>query len=209
MARLTIMAMERRLNQKSDSLFTDSSLPDGYDKDVLKNRILLDTADFECLYSDPYFLQEAMENWFLTWKESFEKWWEVLHTEYNPIENYDREESSSGSNSLTGSGSTSSSSSGNSHNGTTTLNKVSAYDSTELATEGQNDSASDLTSANTDNSASNSEQYSQHQNTARTHGNIGVTTTQQMINSELELRKKNLYEDIANLFCEQFCLLIY
>ena len=43
----------------------------------------------------------------------------------------------------------------------------------------------------------------------RAYGNIGVTSTQQMIEQELELRKFNLYEKISDMFIQEFCLMIY
>lgn len=39
----------------------------------------------------------------------------------------------------------------------------------------------------------------------RTHGNIGVTTSQQMIEAELELRKRNLIYDYMSMFVDEFC----
>lgn len=41
------------------------------------------------------------------------------------------------------------------------------------------------------------------------HGNIGVTTSQQMITSELELRKFDIYADIANRFEREFLVQVY
>lgn len=41
------------------------------------------------------------------------------------------------------------------------------------------------------------------------HGNIGVTTSQQMITSELELRKFDIYSDIANRFEREFLVQVY
>ena len=43
----------------------------------------------------------------------------------------------------------------------------------------------------------------------RAHGNIGVTTTQQMLQQEREVAKFNLYDYIAQMFKERFCILIY
>lgn len=42
----------------------------------------------------------------------------------------------------------------------------------------------------------------------RTHGNIGVTTSQQMIESELELRKRNLIYDYMSMFVNEFCYMV-
>lgn len=41
------------------------------------------------------------------------------------------------------------------------------------------------------------------------HGNIGVTTNQEMINEELELRKYDLYKQIALLFEDEFTVPVY
>ena len=40
-------------------------------------------------------------------------------------------------------------------------------------------------------------------------GNIGVTTSQQMLESEIELRKKMFYEIVMQDICEMFCIPIY
>ena len=45
--------------------------------------------------------------------------------------------------------------------------------------------------------------------TAHLYGNIGVTTSQQMLQSELDVARWNLYEQIADLFCEEMCIMIY
>lgn len=41
------------------------------------------------------------------------------------------------------------------------------------------------------------------------HGNIGVTTNQQMIQAELDLRTYNIYEDICNRFVDKFLIGVY
>lgn len=43
----------------------------------------------------------------------------------------------------------------------------------------------------------------------RMYGNIGVTTSQQMLESELEVAKFNIYDQIADLFISEFCLMVY
>lgn len=44
---------------------------------------------------------------------------------------------------------------------------------------------------------------------ARMYGNIGVTTSQRMLESELDIARWNLYEHIADLFCQEFCIMVY
>ena len=43
----------------------------------------------------------------------------------------------------------------------------------------------------------------------RIHGNIGVTTSQTMLESELSISKWNLYDEIADLFISEFCIYLY
>lgn len=48
-----------------------------------------------------------------------------------------------------------------------------------------------------------------HTRTGREHGNVGVTTSQQMIQSERDLVVFNMYDVIAESFIENFCLMVY
>lgn len=43
----------------------------------------------------------------------------------------------------------------------------------------------------------------------RAFGNIGVTTSQQMLQSELDIDAWNIYEHIADIFLDEFCVLLY
>lgn len=45
--------------------------------------------------------------------------------------------------------------------------------------------------------------------TAHLYGNIGVTTSQQMLKDELEIDRFNIYENIADLFVDEFCIMVY
>ena len=41
------------------------------------------------------------------------------------------------------------------------------------------------------------------------HGNIGVTTSQQMLQSELDIARFNIVQQITDLFLQEFCIMIY
>ena len=43
----------------------------------------------------------------------------------------------------------------------------------------------------------------------RAHGNIGVTTSQQMLESEMEVARFNIYQQIADLFIDELLLAVY
>lgn len=69
----------------------------------------------------------------------------------------------------------------------------------------QNDDITYGKKTQTDDDLDHNEEY-----TGRTHGNIGVTTNQQMIEQELDLLAKfNIYSWIAKQFCADLMLLLY
>lgn len=66
------------------------------------------------------------------------------------------------------------------------------------------------TVTSTDGRTGSSEDNRTLEHTAHLYGNIGVTTSQQMLIEELKLRGTyNLYDILADLFKEEFCLYIY
>lgn len=145
----------------------------------------------------------------------FDDKWDKLHDaliiEYNPIDNYNRiedtETTTAGTNNTTGSNNNTDVMTGG-HDTTTSdnnIHKVSAYDDDSLV----NDNSD--TKTRTDNLIYNNEtktttgtNSSETDTTGNsvTHsvvkGNIGVTTTQQMLTSEIELRRFNLINEMYN-----------
>ena len=124
----------------------------------------------------------------------------MLLLDYNPIENYNSSETeTSTSENTTTSGNenttTSTTNSTTENNGETT-NKVSPYDSENFSNDNNSNSSNTSTVNGTDStSITDSGNISSNGTSSRTltrKGNIGVTTTQQMIESEYELRAKNL-----------------
>lgn len=145
LAKLTMIDMNLYLESVGTDLFALMELPDGIDKDVLTNNILLRGGEFEVLYSDPDFMQKSINIWSRKWYRTFDKWVKALAIEYSPLENYDRMEewtdnrdkTDSANNDVTINSNTSQSGSGNysesAHDKTTDNEeketKVSAYDS--------------------------------------------------------------------------------
>ncbi len=192
-AKLTLLGLESDLNYLKKSLFDSLTLPAGYDKDDLVNQILLDCGEFEVLYADGDFLTEAIGLWSKRWYRTFNKWLTALNIEYAPLENYDRTEERS--NDYSNKGNTSNTS------GTTDIGQVSAFDSSGFVNKDKSDSSSS-TSGSSNDSGSSTEKI-------RAHGNIGVTTSQQMLEAELNLAKWNLTEKIVDVFKHEFCILVY
>lgn len=205
-----------------DDLFDDLSLPDGIDKQTFIENLLLRSGEFQLLYPDGDFMKSAIVAWGRKWFPTFTRWVSALAIEYDPLENYDRREEwqdtvnakTTGSSSGSTSGSASGSTGGTT--GSTTTNSVSAYDGGTAYTpkdqtvlSGTDSSTSSSTSSSTNSSSNSSQENRGAKHEGRTHGNIGVTTSQQMLISELDLGYWNLYERMIGLFLTEFVLPIY
>lgn len=234
MALLTVMG----LYNYDNSIFDNLMLPDGVDKPTLIDNIVLETAELECIYPTPVFLKTAIGLWsnvqFLTWDRVYT----AMNLEYNPIENYDRQESEtttgtrahSGKDTTTRSGtvsetgSTTASTQGTASESGTTTNKIAGFDSTTLvdhdsSTGSNTRQASDSSTGSSTRSGSDSstqelthgEQIADSgSRTSRIHGNIGVTTSQQMLQSELDIAPNlNIYQYITADFRKRFCVEVY
>ena len=227
---ITLIGIERSLQYENRSVFDDIILPSGIDKDTLVNTIKLEAGSFELLYSDPVFLTASINIWSKGWQDTWTKWSEALSAQYDPIENYNRyedlKEEHEGSDSRTGSTQGSTNASGSNSNNTSgstsssSEDKVSAFNSTEYQNKDKNTSSgsgsSNASGTYSDNGSSSSSSSdagtNQHltKHTNHIHGNIGVTTSQQMLESEMKLRENyNIYRLITDLFIREFCIMVY
>ena len=208
-----------------DDLFKNLNLPEGIDKDTLVGNILMRGGEFEIMYSDPYFLQNLIGIWSSKWYRTFDKWVKALAIEYSPLENYDKREEWQDTRNNHGSETTSESLgrttsdslSRTATDGGTTETKVSAYDSstyqpsnqvTVTNSSGFTDTGSGTLNDTTSGSTTTSfGEGAKHE--GRVHGNVGITTSQTMLESELQIAEWNLYEHITDLFLSEFVIPIY
>ena len=192
-------------------------VPSGINKEELINNILMKGGEFEVLYSNPEFMKNMIGVWSTKWMHTMERWVKALSINYDPLENYDRREEWLDVNSRTGktdrteraTGHDDSTSSGSGN----TTNSRSAFDASDYSPHDKSDSTSSgsntsdsLTSAN---GTINENESGTNKRTGRAHGNIGVTTSQQMLESELEIARWNLYDEITDLFLSEFCIYTY
>lgn len=96
------------------------------------------------------------------------------------------------------------SSTGSSENEKTTASKSGNSNRSSAGSNARTENGSD--DLRTNETANNNEIITHK---ARLFGNIGVTTSQQMLQSELDIARFNLFEQIADLFVSEFCLMIY
>ena len=204
-------------------------LPDGMSEETMGDYIYMYAGENEVRYSDPDILERLVHTWFISRKTDFQYMWDALHAEYNPIENYDRhddftEEIDSTTNRESNVKTTQEGESTTEDNSTTTPGKVteeqvSAFDSSsyqpsrksaESGTESSEGSSHGTNNSTTTGEGTEQSALDQTKtNSGRSHGNIGVTTNQQMIESELQLRRFNLYKTIALEFEDEFTIPVY
>ena len=165
------------LYEYDNNLFQGLQLPEGLDKEAVINEILLQCAELEVMYPSIDVMKLAITTWSIANQYTWQKLYDTMVVEYNPIWNVDatveidRETSGSGN----------------------ATDAVKGFNSNTWAE-----------SDKTDTSSSAEEDV-----TERRTGNLGVTTTQQMLEQERKIADFNMISFIAQSFKQRFCLLIY
>lgn len=241
MSKLSILG----LYQYDQSLFDNLQLPDDFsteDRTTLINNLLMDCAEFECLYPDFDFCKAAIGWWSKARLPVWEKLYASTMFDYNPIWNKDgtitetrtktyRDEKTGSvnnrkdTNSSVEDGTASTRMLSVSKDDTTTENQTAAFNSSDYTKKDKStvqhkydDSETGrVTRTVTDtgaeqgsttesgtNSGEESEDYTRIEQ-----GNIGVTSTQQLIREEREVVQFEIDDYIINDFKKQFCILVY
>ena len=200
-------------------------LPEGVSLDSVRDNILMDLAELELLYPSGEFMKTAIGIWSSKQLPVWEKLYATTKLEYNPIHNYDRteewteQETGNRNESRTQIQKSNGESRGTVQNSgeDTVKSDVSAFNettytpkelqTTTLGTENTSSGTAKQTTDITDDTDENSSRNNTR--TGRAFGNIGVTTTQQMIEAERNVVKFNIVDYIVEDFKKRFCLLIY
>lgn len=187
------------------TIFDLMTLPAGIDKEQVKDNILIQSSDFEILYPDPDFIKVAAKRWSDKWYFTFDKWLKALAIEYDPLNNYDRHEEyeDTGTETRADSGT----SSGTTKSDGTTQHDISAYDSSTMREDTKD--TTNATGTDSTSSSSNGTTATSLNHKAHLYGNIGVTTSQQMLEAELQVARFNLIDQITECFINEFCILVY
>ena len=233
MATLSIMGMY----DFDDTLFDGLNVPSGIDKQDIIDEILMQCAELEVLYPAPSIMKRAIEIWSNSNQIKWNKLYETMIIEYNPIWNVDANvtdtEKISGSNDRT-INRTNTGTDAETRNLTdaetvnlTDTKSVKGFNETGWAdaeknvksgTDTFNHTGTDtMTHTGTDKIDRNETENvtdgninaSEREYTQRRTGNIGVTTTQQMLEAERQIADFNLIEVIVNSFKYRFCILVY
>lgn len=204
MANLSIMG----LYEWDGTIFDLLQLPEGVNAENLKFNILSNLAELEIIYPNPVIMKNLIGIWSASCLYEWEKLAASMNLEYNPIDNYDRTETrtlnSTGQGQSQDGGSDSTSASG------TVTDKVNGYNG--------NNTQSMVDKGQTTNSNSGTMTYGKTNNetftkqdleTIHARGNIGVRSSQELIEQERNIAKFNLYDIITEEFKLRFCILVY
>ena len=210
MPRLTLYGMY----QYDNTLFDGITLPDGLDKEILIADIISTSGDLYPYYQVAPVLKTNISLWFKRRKFDFTQLYNALRADYSPIENYNRietrkqsdEESGNDTNSRHGSESTN-------ENGTATSERgTSAFDKTSYANRDRTQDNSENKMVNNSNSTLITNYGKRNDSTEEVyiHGNIGVTTNQEMIEAEIKLRTQfDIFRVITQEFEREFLVQVY
>lgn len=219
---------------KNEDMFAGVSVPTPLEAETLKSQIVFRCGLLTPVYTEPQIMQAAITQFFQAEQWNISHLINIILAEYSPIENTDKysqhttTDSGTGSTTLSGTDSKNITNSGTDEkdikeSGTTTdTREVSAYNSSgyqadnketvahgkkidEDITFGKIVAEQGTTSRTTTKNDSGSSSYTEH-----THGNIGVTTNQQMIQEELELLEAfDVYDWIASKLEKELFLQVY
>ena len=203
------------------SILEGIELPEGMDENILTSYILMYCGHNKVRYPSLPLLSNLIHEWFISNKRQFERLWYTVNVDYEPIENYDRKEEYEKKGNTKGK-STAETSSTENTNGSSdrvpnTVNEkeVSAFDSPEYQKAERNtETGNEKTTVKNENimtakNENNSESGQEESFTMRAHGNIGVTTTQEMLEQERCIANYNIYKDIALKFEDEFTICVY
>lgn len=209
LAKITLQGLEIFLNYENKSLFDLLTVPEGIVKNDLVDNIMLECGEFETLYADPDFMRSAIGAWSSKHQRTFLKWVNALNIEYAPLENYDRQENWTDETDANTTNTLNSTVSSSSTSGGESKTNIAAYDSSSYSPSDQVTDSNTASNTSTDASNGAGTENIDFAHSGRIHGNIGVTTSQQMLEQELEVARFNIIDEITKLFMSELCVAVY
>lgn len=162
-------------------IFDDLTYPDELNKQKIIDQIIMECFELELLYPDPYFMKYLIDTWSFSESDVWSKLYETTVLEYNPIWNKD---------------------------GVINIERSGEYEDDGTSVSSVKGFNSNAWTEHTKNQTNSSGDTLGHE-IRKEQGNIGVTTTQEMIRQERDIADFNIYAFIADSFRKRFCLMVY
>lgn len=169
------------LYNSNPNILAGITVPDKVDKNILIPELLAQCAELEILYPDASFFRSAVEFWSRTCLYKWQKLADTMDLEYDPISNYDRNEEWTDNS--------------EDNPGSVVTVAQQGYENSGFVDASRSTASGKNTAKGT--------------HKGRTWGNIGVTTSQQMLTQERSVANFNLYQIIIEDFKDRFCLQLY
>lgn len=201
MAMLSILA----LYNYDENIFDDFDVPTGMSKVTAVENILLECAELSLIYTNPEFMKRAIKQWSDKEQKIWQKLYDTENLDYNPIWNVDAEVTETET--IDRDRSTSGTLDNTTGTDMTDTNSVTGYNST--AWQDHDKLVRDLETLVDQTTSDTENEDVERQLTVERTGNIGVTTTQEMIKQEREIAQFNTIDYITNSFKKRFCVMVY
>lgn len=181
----------------------------------IADELVLRYGDMTPIYQDPIFLRTWITHIAKQLKWSIDKLYAITQLEYNPIENYDRKEDTIEDTSSIGTNSfkqgaiteTETSSYGSADENTVAAFNASSYQPSEKLSRSGEDTRTNNLSKGED--LTNTSDTGKLVRDSRVHGNIGVTTTQQMMEAEIKIAETNYIEKVCHMYANLLFIQIW
>lgn len=188
------------------SIFENLSVPAGLTAADVAQHIIYDCAELEIIYPNPETMKFMIGLWSSRELPIWTRFYAATQAEYDPIENYNRSETWTDSLEEETSATTGGTSSQTTSE--TNTRQVAGFNSEAFTNESKNTDSGSNSITNSETGSGSRENTVTH--TGSVSGNIGVTTSQQMLEQELALvGKLDIYGFIVESFKRRFCLMIY
>lgn len=206
----------RALLDWDDTLFDGMVLPEGLDDEdgvvrkMIVDDIILRHGDTPLFIPEPTVMKYYITSWSTRMLPVFTRMYDACMAEYDPIENYNRIEDRSETTKDT-MGNTRTLNTSTATTGTnTTEDSVSAENVTTYSPDTRSVQTPNLTEADSGTIGDSGNYNGSLTIKSTIHGNIGVTTSQQMLESELTLVPKlDIIRIISDSWAAEFCLAVY
>ena len=167
------------------TVFNGLNVPAGVDKEQVINNICIECAELELLYTRIDTMKLAITVWSVSRQREWEKLYDTMNADYNPIWNVDANETETNNRDIA-----------RKSTGSNT-ETVSGFNSESWANAVKNDAAG------------NENVDDDNKRVLRRTGNIGVTATQDLIKKEREIAEFSIIDHITQSFKKRFCLMVY
>lgn len=191
-------------------MFDGCSVPSPLDMDRVRGAIIMRCGLLTPLYSEPMTQHDATQQFFFENQWNFSHIVKILQASYSPIENVaeEREEKTqnNGNDTLTIAKNSTTTNIGSE----TSTMEISAENSGSYQPDNQRTDANTRTTTTGGSDTHTTQRGSSTTQNMSRHGNIGVTTNQEMINQELDLIERfNPYRLIADMYEKEMMIGLY